>query len=254
MKKFASTLIGFSSLLISVIPAFGQSPSFANAEPTPVITVRTHLFVQVPQETLLEAEAVASEILHRADLEVVWINCDYSIPPASREPGCARALSSLDFVLNIVDRLQALSPKLSKIAMGVAAVPSKGGEGDSAYVGMRQAEGVAHASAIPLETILGLGAAHELGHLLLGENAHSASGLMKAKWGNDELSLGSHGDLIFLQEQADRIRTKLLARRKKTSNSTIAIQIGASAGDGTQAGPNCSSGSNIPINPDTGSY
>lgn len=254
MKKFANILIGISSLLISVIPVFGQSPSFAYAEPNPVITVRTHLFVQVPQETLVEAEAVASEILRRADLEVVWINCDYSIPPASREPGCARALSSLDFVLNIVDRLQALSPKLSEIAMGVAAVPSKGGEGDSAYVGMRQAEGVAHASGIPLETILGLGAAHELGHLLLGENAHSPSGLMKAKWGNDDLKLGSHGNLILLKEQTNRIRTNLLTRQKKTSNSTIAIQIGASAGDGTQAGPKCSSCSSMPINRNIGSY
>lgn len=254
MKMFASTLIGFSSLLISVIPAFGQSPSLADAEPTPIITVRTHLFVQVPQETLVEAEAVASEILRRADLEIVWINCDYSIPPASREPGCARALSSLDFVLNIVDRLQALSPKLSEIAMGVAAVPSKGGEGDSAYVGMRQAEGVAHASAIPLETILGLGAAHELGHLLLGEDAHSPSGLMKAKWGNDDLNRGSHGNLIFLPKQASHIRTNLLERRKQTSNSAIAIPIGASAGNRTQAGPNCSSCSSMPINRDNGSY
>src|ERR1700689_2760518 len=60
--------------------------------------------------------------------------------------------------------------------------------------GLRQAEGAAHTSAVLLETILGLGAAHELGHLHLGENPHSPSGSMKAKWGNDELNLGSHGN------------------------------------------------------------
>jgi hypothetical protein len=125
--------------------------------------------------------------------------------------------------LNVVDRIQALSPKLSEIAMGVAAVPSEGGQGDSAYVGMRQAASVANAYSAPLETVLGLGAAHEIGHLLLGENAHAPSGLMKARWGADELKLGSHGSLNFLPEQSDRIRANLLARQEKISHSTIAI-------------------------------
>jgi hypothetical protein len=187
----------------------------------PSITARTHVFVQVPPEKLRRAEEVASSILHRAGVDVVWINCDYTIPPENREPGCAQPLGPLDLVLNIVDRIQALSPKMSEIAMGVAAVPSGGGQGDSAYLGMRQAETVACMSSVPLETVLGLGAAHEMGHLLLGENAHSATGLMKAKWGNDELKLGSNGNLIFLLEQASRIRANLLARKKKASISTI---------------------------------
>jgi hypothetical protein len=249
VKKIVSTAIGFASLLISIAPAFGQSAIAPYAEPTPIITARTQVFVEVPHETLARAEEVASEILLRAGIEVTWITCDFTIPSGSREPGCSRPLSSLDFFLNIVDRLQALSPKLSEIAMGVAVVPSEGAQGDTAYLGLRQAANVAHVSSLPLETVLGLGAAHEMGHLLLGENAHSPSGLMKARWGNDELNLGLHGNLIFLPEQVDRIRTNLLAREKKTSNSAIAIGIGASAGDVPQAGPNCSSCSSMPINP-----
>lgn len=254
MKKIVSTAIGFASLLIFIAPAFGQSQTVPYTEPTPIITVRAHAFVEVPGETLARAEKVASEILHRAGIEVIWINCDYTIPRESREPGCHRPLSSLDFILNIVDRLQALSPKLSEIAMGVAAVPPEGGQGDSAYLGMRKAESIAHVSSVPLETVLGLGAAHEMGHLLLGENAHARTGLMKARWGNEELNLGSHGNLLFLPEQVNRIRTNLLTREKKTSDSTIAIQIGAPAGDGLQAGPNCPPYSSMPISAVIRSY
>jgi hypothetical protein len=254
VNKIVRTLLGFASLLISVTPAFGQSPTAPNPEAAPIITARTNIFVDIPNETLVSAEEVASEILRRAGVEVIWINCDFTIPSERRESGCARPLSYLDFVLNIVDRIQALKPNLSQIAMGAAVVLAEAGQGDRAYVGLRQAVSAAHVYSLPLETILGMGVAHEFGHLLLGENAHAPSGLMKARWGADELKLGSHGSLTFLPEQSDRIRANLLARQKKISHSTVAIQIGTSAGDRPQAGPECSSCSSMPIPPITGSY
>lgn len=254
MKKIIRTLLAICLLLISTRPLFGQSMAIADRKSTPEIVVYVHDYVQMSQETLMRAEEVASEILRRAGVEVIWINCDFTIPSERREPGCARPLSYVDFVLNIVDRIQTLSPKLSQIAMGVAAVASEAGQGDTAYLGMRQAATVAHVASVPLETVLGLGAAHELGHLLLGENAHSRSGLMKARWGAGELNPDSRENLIFLPEQADRIRTNLLTRQKKMSNSTIAIQFEPSAGDGPQTGPNCSSCSSMPITTIIGSY
>ncbi len=236
MKKIFRTLLGYSLLLIFTKPVVGQSVAVADGNSTPEIVVRVHDYVQVPQETLMRAEEVTSGILREAGVEVVWVNCNYGIVPEQREPACARPLSTLDLVMNLVDQLRPLSPKLQEIAMGVAVVPSNGSKGNWAYLSVHQAASIAHESSAPLETLLGLGAAHELGHLLLGGNAHTPSGLMKARWSSDELELGSHGKLLFTAAQTDRIRRNLLARQKEAPNSVIATKVGAHAGVGLQPG------------------
>jgi hypothetical protein len=53
--------------------------------------------------------------------------------------------------------------------------------------------------------------AHELGHLLLGSNAHSRQGIMCPDWHGGELQLASTGSLLFSEEQA-RFMRKRLAR------------------------------------------
>ena len=51
--------------------------------------------------------------------------------------------------------------------------------------------------------------AHELGHLLLGLNSHSVKGLMRARWGRDELQRMGMGTLLFLPEQGKRMRARI---------------------------------------------
>jgi hypothetical protein len=230
MKKIFRTLLGFGLLLICTRPLFGQS--MAVAVSTPEIVVHVNDYVQLSQETLTRAEEVTSGILRKAGVEVVWVNCNFGITAEQREPECARLLSALDLVVNLVDRIQPLSPNVRVIAMGAAMVPSGGGNGDLAYLSIHQATSIADESSVPLETLLGLGAAHELGHLLLGENAHTSSGLMKARWSQHELALGSHEKLLFTAAQSDRIRRNLLARQKEASTSVIATKVGAGAGLG----------------------
>jgi len=60
-----------------------------------------------------------------------------------------------------------------------------------------------------VDRILGSVMAHELGHLLLGLNSHSVTGLMRARWGNDELRCLDMGTLVFLPEQGKRMRARL---------------------------------------------
>jgi len=215
VNKVLKASLGFYLLLIPTRPVFGQSVAVPNGKAIPEIIVHVHDYVQVPQETLVRAEEVTSGILREAGVGVVWVNCNYVIPAEERGFKCAQQLSSMDLVMNIVDRIQLLSPNLREVAMGLAVVPLNGREGDLAYLSMHQAASVALESSVPLETTLGLGAAHELGHLLLGENAHTSSGLMKRRWGPSELEFGSHGKLLFTPKQSGRIRTNLLLRQKE---------------------------------------
>ena len=54
--------------------------------------------------------------------------------------------------------------------------------------------------------------AHELGHLLLGANAHSKWGLMRARWTREDLVAADRGELSFSNSERIRIHNALIAR------------------------------------------
>ncbi len=70
------------------------------------------------------------------------------------------------------------------------------------------------ASEFQLNTSLVLGniIAHELGHLLLGANAHSKWGLMRARWTREDLVAADRGELSFSNLERDRIHIAVIAR------------------------------------------
>ncbi|MCB1021518.1 MAG: hypothetical protein H6509_15625 [Bryobacterales bacterium] len=70
--------------------------------------------------------------------------------------------------------------------------------------------------------LLGHAIAHEVGHLLLGRNSHSVSGLMAAKWDGAELTMAAHGRLVFLRSEADEVRRRT-ALRLRPAESAIAL-------------------------------
>jgi hypothetical protein len=217
VKKIWKTLLGIGSLMISIRPALAQPTNVSDASMPLAITVRVHDYVRVPRETLVRGEAESSRILRQAGVDVTWLNCDYSALAEYRDPPCSGPLGPVDLIMNVVERIQLLSPHLRDIAMGLSVVPSHGKPGDTAYLSMQQIASVSTEASLPVERILALGATHELGHLLLGENAHTATGLMKARWGSEDLALGAQGKLLFSPKQSERIRKNVLARQRRTA-------------------------------------
>jgi hypothetical protein len=62
--------------------------------------------------------------------------------------------------------------------------------------------------------------AHEIGHLVLGTNTHSASGLMREIWTFAELTRNRAQDWMFSGAQRDRLReARLLGRRITTATA-----------------------------------
>ncbi|MCW5977237.1 MAG: hypothetical protein KIT09_04130 [Bryobacteraceae bacterium] len=60
--------------------------------------------------------------------------------------------------------------------------------------------------------ILGHVIAHELGHLLLGAEAHSLRGMMRCRWFADELTAAVQGRLLFRPEEAERMQAQVAER------------------------------------------
>jgi hypothetical protein len=68
--------------------------------------------------------------------------------------------------------------------------------------------------------LLGRAMAHEIGHLLLGANAHSRSGIMRAHWSDQDLTMGTRGEFLFTAEQSRRMKTRL-AQQVQTCEALV---------------------------------
>ncbi len=103
----------------------------------------------------------------------------------------------------------------SKVSNGVLGVAFLSADGtgvysDASYNAVDELDRKWH---VGLARVLGHVMAHELGHLLLGLNAHSRQGIMCPSWHGDELHLASTGSLLFSEDQARLMRERLARRR-----------------------------------------
>ena len=85
--------------------------------------------------------------------------------------------------------------------------------GTYATVFLRAAEEKASDANLPRIVVLAYAAAHEIGHLLLGE-AHSPQGLMKATWGAKDFLAMSQSDFHFSREQERKLTSYYGAPRQ----------------------------------------
>ncbi len=93
--------------------------------------------------------------------------------------------------------------RASSHAMGVA-LPKV--TGSTAQVFFKQVHDFARTYHADLSRVLAHVIVHELGHLLLPANAHSATGVMQAEWDNALVRDVVKGSLTFTEAQAEKIR------------------------------------------------
>jgi hypothetical protein len=78
--------------------------------------------------------------------------------------------------------------------------------------------------------ILGCVIAHEIGHLLLGSNSDSGSGIMQAHWERGQIRKVMTGTLLFTPEQAKLIQSESQARMRLQTASLRERGVGTVAG------------------------
>ena len=71
---------------------------------------------------------------------------------------------------------------------------------------------LARADGLSAGMMLGHAVAHEIGHLFLGANAHSASGIMRPVMRRSDQEKMVQAWLLFDADQINRMRTALIAR------------------------------------------
>lgn len=184
-------------------------------EGSPMITVLVNDSARVDHRLLEEGETEAGRIFHAAGVDISWVNCI-----GSKEVGRCRVEPGVnEFVVHIV-----MSGKTSSDSVfGVAFVAADGtGKYSDVFFGRikRQSE----KSELSVERLLGYVIAHELGHLLLGNRSHSRWGIMMPSWRQAELQEAKMGVLLFHEEQARLMRTRIEGA-VKVANSGDAKEV-----------------------------
>lgn len=144
----------------------------------------------------------AHDILKRADVWVEWRDCPARGPRV--RPGCSSAPRPEDLAVRFVR-----SPKqgAQDRALGHALIDSSTGKGTLATVFVDRVEAVAAQGRVDPWATVGRVMAHEIGHLLLGTNSHSETGLMREMWTLKDLTRNRPDDWLFSSAQRDRFRS-----------------------------------------------
>jgi len=179
------------------------------ADPKPVSPVRLTVSVLndagVTPSVLSAAQARAENVLHEAGISLTWLDCGTPGHWATNI-GCTTLLFPSHLSVRLVQKRAHPSPD----TFGESYVDERG-EGNYALVYLAGITSSKQLKTLSEGELLGYVIVHELGHLLLGADSHSATGVMRGVWQFDDLQKASRGRLFFTTSQSDQMRSRLLA-------------------------------------------
>jgi hypothetical protein len=190
--------------LIAVpVPGFAKTPIKNNR-----VTVRIYDYVNLTSDWRQEMETTATRILRQAGVAADLVWC-FGNGIETTVPACNAALGPADMFVRIFPPRLAL--KGHELGY-VAATPESGGY-VTVFADPSRRE--ARVRSLSDGTLLGHVLAHEMGHLLLGPNAHSSSGIMRPVWRRFDEEWMVKGALVFSAEQAKKMRANLVERASR---------------------------------------
>jgi len=199
-----------------VFPILGASASGFK----PTITLRMVNEAGVDQRTLTRAAGEATAILARSGVQLIWLSCEAGLAdPTSADP-CLRQTGPLEFWFFIVVR----RPRGNSVEMvGFTDWDESSTKGlAGAFYPSAALLAQRYRNDCDVYQILGAAIAHEVGHLILGANAHSSLGLMQAVWDAAQVKRISTGALNFTPDQSKRLQNAI---------GTKLIRVAAPSGD-----------------------
>ena len=180
------------------------------------VRVRLQDYANVPAVWLERAKTVATEILENGGVTVLWSDCS---PNSGRwDTLCSFPLGPVDLQVRILNEEMAKRTHRSRHSMGYAIVSGRFPSIASVFY-HRAVELEAGKSGTRADILGGI-LAHEIGHLLLAENSHSGTGVLRAQWGDEDLRMIARGRLWFTPEQAARMVS--LARERIRAAQSVA--------------------------------
>ena len=179
---------------------------------TPDVVINVYNDARVEENTLEKAQEEATRILAHAGINAEWINCKGLQPQPVLNPYCSLPMSQNHLVLRVVP----FQIRGGDSVLGVAFLDEDqpGVQADIFYPSL---DGLCREAGTSRSRVLGNVIAHEIGHLLLGTHSHSARGIMRPHWHNQELDQIGMGTLLFTDTQAQTMQRRLMATLQSSS-------------------------------------
>lgn len=212
------TRLGCSCAL--ALAMFMANSTGAAEIPDPTVTIRVYNYADISGGALRDAEKEADRIFNAAGVDTNWVDCSTArIPPRSAlaQPqeaptDCFAPISGADIVLRILSRSTPAGNAFRDTMFGFA-------EGTFVasvfYARLDDFARRGYWNETETPVVLGDVIAHEMGHLLLGTNSHSRTGIMCGRWDREYLRLVREGFQTFSAEQSAVMRAAVLRRRAK---------------------------------------
>jgi hypothetical protein len=192
---------------------------------TSALQVQVYDYAGLSPAALHQFIARTQEILASSGVSLEVDACSRGAAPCESHTGSSR---------QVVIRLVADRGKNGKNVrfetLGTSVAGHDGGTYASVF--LKPAEEEASDANLPRTTVLAYAAAHEIGHLLLGEQAHTSQGLMKATWDTQDFQAMAQNGFHFSREQTRELTGRFgSGYRADTAAGT------ATAGEGRRCKP-----------------
>ena len=186
------------NILVMALAAFTAANAQTAAAPVNV-RILVYDYAKLAGRPLTESLDQAARALRHAGIEPEWCvgiaAIDECLAAGKRSGKPALQLNLLN------ERMAAKTFGESRI-FGIALR-------QDAYINVPRVQNLEQEGRFEAKMILGCVIAHELGHLLLGPNAHSRGSIMTANLGDRELAQAQYGTLRFSPNEAQRMRERL---------------------------------------------
>jgi len=194
-----------------------------------LLLVRTYDVAGLAARDMSAAREVSRHILHGAGVDIGWRSCpDARTPPAEDTRGCDDRPRPDELVLRIISSLETRGSSQQIYTLGYSYVDTGVATGTLATIFEDRVEQFAQDAGVAASTLLGRTMAHEIGHLLLGTNAHQPRGLMRASWPAKLLQRQFDSDWVFSPHEAERMRDNL-ARRIAAIYQPVSVPFNCSS-------------------------
>jgi len=236
----AALTLGLLVTVLSVAKAAGENTAKIARESGVAqarVQVRVYDAGVMPAADQTVALRAAAGVLAAAGIDVAWLLCgnDTTGSPAG---ACELPPGQSELSVRLV-RLAGTASARGQLQLGYSLVDTRIGEGTLATVFVDRVHWLAAQAGADTAVLVGFAVAHEIGHLLLGANAHASSGLMRAVWSRGELQHAETSDWLLSPNEAAKMRASLEQRNGLRSSQRDASGCSAAGGDHPDASGDC---------------
>ncbi len=166
------------------------------------VQVKVYDYADLKPESLHKVVALTQQILTGAGLSVQVELCRGSLAVSCEGQG--------GLIRNLVVRVVAGGSKTKdsvlRAPLGQSMADHQGGIYASIF--MERIQDAAAEANVPSDTVLAYAVAHEVGHLLLGDNAHTPRGVMKGNWDRKDYEAMNQSQFHFIEGQAHQMASR----------------------------------------------